>query len=507
MNRQTNINIRRVKYAVGLSFIVVATMIVAFATANASAQVYPSGMVSYWKFDEGSGIVAYDSVGVNHGTLINNPVWTTGKVGGALNFGAGSFGVVALPVAAAMGQKANFTISAWVNADSVSGDNFIYSQDAGQYGSCGGTVGFLRISDGQAQFWIHRGGTWQSASGATTLSTGVWYQLVGTLDSSAGMTIYINGAVDGSNANNLPTDWFVLTAEIGAFYYTYYGRYDDSFNGTIDEVRIWDEALTPCQISVMAGACTPASIVSLTDALENPDPLLVPVNTTVSLEAAIVGDCGVIDALWDYGDGSPSYAESGVSDPVTTTHTFTMAGIYEVMLSLSDCSDTGPIGTEEESISVIVYDPSGGFVTGGGWIDSPAGAYKPEDTLAGKATFGFVSKYKKGANVPDGQTEFVFTAGNLNFHSSSYDWLVVAGAKAMFKGTGTVNGAGNYGFMLSAVDAAQTPSTDVDLFRIKIWDKDSGDDVVYDNQLGDAEDADPTTAIGGGSIIVHTGKK
>jgi hypothetical protein len=154
-----------------------------------------------------------------------------------------------------------------------------------------------------------------------------------------------------------------------------------------------------------------------------------------------------------------------------------------------------------------VYDPSGGFVTGGGWIWSPAGAYADDETLEGKANFGFVAKYKKGANVPDGQTEFVFTAGNLNFHSSSYDWLVVAGAKAMFKGTGTVNGAGNYGFMLSAVDAAQTPSTDVDLFRIKIWDKDSGDDVVYDNQLGDAEDAVPTTAIGGGSIIVHTGKK
>ncbi|MCK4302721.1 MAG: right-handed parallel beta-helix repeat-containing protein, partial [Candidatus Eisenbacteria sp.] len=94
----------------------------------------------------------------------------------------------------------------------------------------------------------------------------------------------------------------------------------------------------------------------------------------------------------------------------------------------------------------------------------------------GKATFGFVSKYKKGASVPTGQTEFQFKVADLNFHSSSYDWLVITGGqKAMYKGTGTINGAGNYGFMLSATDA------DIDTFRIKIWDKDTGT-TIYDNK-------------------------
>ena len=45
----------------------------------------------------------------------------------------------------------------------------------------------------------------------------------------------------------------------------------------------------------------------------------------------------------------------------------------------------------------------------------------------------------------------------------------------------------------------------MDKFRIKIWDKDDGDAVVYDNQIGDADDADLTTAIGGGSIKIHKG--
>jgi hypothetical protein len=76
----------------------------------------------------------------------------------------------------------------------------------------------------------------------------------------------------------------------------------------------------------------------------------------------------------------------------------------------------------------------------------------------------------------------------------------------MFKGIEIINGLGNYGVMLTAIDAELTPSTDVDLFRIKIWDKDDGDVIVYDNQMDSDDDADPTTAIGGGNIVIHKAK-
>jgi hypothetical protein len=149
---------------------------------------------------------------------------------------------------------------------------------------------------------------------------------------------------------------------------------------------------------------------------------------------------------------------------------------------------------------VVVYDPAGGFVTGGGWINSPANAYALDSSLTGKATFGFVSKYQKGAKTPTGETEFQFKVANLNFHSESYEWLVIAGEKAKYKGTGTINGAGNYGFMLSASDGNLKKPIDSDRFRMKIWDKATGA-VVYDNQMGDSDDADATIAIGGGGLI------
>jgi hypothetical protein len=148
---------------------------------------------------------------------------------------------------------------------------------------------------------------------------------------------------------------------------------------------------------------------------------------------------------------------------------------------------------------VAFYDPSGGFVTGGGTINSPAGAYRADITLTGKANFGFVSKYQKGATIPTGQTEFQFQTGNLNFHSESYQWLVVSAnnTKAQYKGTGSINGVSGYGFLLTAWDG------NPDRFRIKIWRLSDGS-IVYDNNFGASDDIDTAPmAIASGSIVIH----
>jgi len=173
---------------------------------------------------------------------------------------------------------------------------------------------------------------------------------------------------------------------------------------------------------------------------------------------------------------------------------FSEAGIYEVTLTVTD-----PDGAMDSCTAmVVVYDPSAGFVTGGGWIDSPEGALPFDPTLMGKANFGFVSKYKKGASIPTGNTEFQFHAGGLNFHSKNYDWLVVTGSSyAKFKGIGTIlDVSGEYKFMLWAGDS------EPDTFRIRIWaenEETTEETVIYDN--GNDQ------SIGGGNIIVHTGKK
>ncbi len=196
----------------------------------------------------------------------------------------------------------------------------------------------------------------------------------------------------------------------------------------------------------------------------------------------------------DWGDGTVS-APSATTSPVSGTHQYASAGIYDIAVTVRD--DDGGADTETCSF-VVVYDPDGGFVTGGGWVMSPAGAYPADPGASGRASFGFVSKYKKGATAPTGSTEFQFQAGGLNFHSEDYQWLVVAGTKAQYKGTGTVNGVGGYSFMLTATDGSP------DRLRMKIW-RTSDSTVVYDNQLGGGDTANPTTALSGGQIVIHKG--
>ena len=185
----------------------------------------------------------------------------------------------------------------------------------------------------------------------------------------------------------------------------------------------------------------------------------------------------------------------------TASHTYAAPGVYTVGVTVTD--DSGASDADVFQY-VVIYDPNGGFVTGGGWINSPAGAYAPAPTLTGKASFGFVSKYQPGATIPTGQTEFQFKAGNLNFHSSTYQWLVVSGPKAQYKGTGAINGAGNYGFLLTATDGQVNGGGGIDKFRIKIWDVATGL-VVYDNVPGGSEDIDAANpqVLGGGSIVIH----
>jgi hypothetical protein len=195
---------------------------------------------------------------------------------------------------------------------------------------------------------------------------------------------------------------------------------------------------------------------------------------------------------------------SGGPGTFTLTKSFSTASVNVVTVTVADAF--GGSDTKKQDAYLVLYDPNGGFVTGGGWINSPAGAYVADGSLAGKATFGFVSKYKKGQSVPDGNTEFQFHAAGMNFASTAYEWLVLAGARAQYKGTGTINGAGNYGFILTAIDGSVNGGGGTDRFRIKIWDNNNAGAIVYDNQISTTDDASLTTVgtlLGGGSIQIH----
>ncbi|MHC4486604.1 MAG: right-handed parallel beta-helix repeat-containing protein [Planctomycetota bacterium] len=221
-------------------------------------------------------------------------------------------------------------------------------------------------------------------------------------------------------------------------------------------------------------------------------PSITPVDTSFTLTAEIAGCCDPVAVQYDIGGIANGYMTDPDDDGIYSAENIVVSvpGVHDVYINVEDC-----YGIETQANAMLaVYDPDGGFVTGGGWIDSPQGAYTPDPSLTGKANFGFVAKYDKKTKLPVGNTEFVFKAGNINFHSSSYQWLVVNKneSRAQFKGSGTINGEGDYKFMLRAGDG------EPDTFWIQIWEEDEFNDdelVIYDN----GEDQ----MIGGGSIVVH----
>ena len=251
-------------------------------------------------------------------------------------------------------------------------------------------------------------------------------------------------------------------------------------------------------------------------------PLLVPVNDTVTATVAFSPDGGHAHTVtWDWGDGTANdicTASDCVDEPGGTsdqTHQYADPGVYLVTATISHAG----FGTQVVvSDFIVVYDPSAGFVTGGGWFDSPFGAYTPTDPLdaevTGRAHFGFVSKYKKGQSVPTGNTTFRLDGNGFRFASTSYEWLVVSGtARAQFQGVGTIAGwPGEYSFRVTLRDADgnDTDAFTEDSIRVRIWQDDGTEEgwLVYDNGYGQDEDAGNggTTNLGGGSIVIHVPK-
>ena len=231
------------------------------------------------------------------------------------------------------------------------------------------------------------------------------------------------------------------------------------------------------------------------------DPVAVGTQLTLRAELSDPGTADTHTATIDWGDGTSAPAtvqESLGAGTLIASHAYSAAGVYRVAATVTDDDGGTAVSTLE---AVVVFDPSAGSARGAGWFSSPAGAYPVDAALAGRAQLGFLARYQNDATVPFAQPGFRLRTDPFVFESTSYDWLVVTGAKAQLHGTGRVRGNERYAFLLSAIDGDRLGKDVADVLRIKIWDAASGA-VLYDTQPGDSESADPVLRLGGGSIAV-----
>jgi hypothetical protein len=262
-------------------------------------------------------------------------------------------------------------------------------------------------------------------------------------------------------------------------------------------------------ITFAGPADTEPPIVSATAATPNPVAIGAPFELTATVDDTATGGSIIATAAYSIDgtgfvamDASDGAFDEPVEDVVARIAELGSAGVREICVTGSDAA--GNVSAPD-CILLTVYDPDEDrFVTGGGWIHSPAGAFLDDPDASGRASFGFVSRYQDGSSIPRGQTQFRLTAAGLTFHSTAYEWLVISGTGARYDGTGTVNGAQGYGFQVTATDGDLAGGDGVDRLRLRIWNQSSGV-TVYDSQPGDDDSAEATTPLGGGNVTLHGG--
>ena len=202
-----------------------------------SASACPSGMISYWKLDETSGNTASDSIGNNDGTLRNNPIWATGQVGNALRFD-GNDDYIDLNDDNSLNLGDTWTLMEWIYPESLTTENnaIIIHYDTSEI-----TQNEYYVSGPQqnkiAYYSVEMG---TSAVSITKLSENNWYHTAITYD-NGNVNFYLNGQPDGGTTGYTTGDWDGGTKEI-----SHSGT--EPFNGIIDEVSIYNRALTPTEI-------------------------------------------------------------------------------------------------------------------------------------------------------------------------------------------------------------------------------------------------------------------
>jgi uncharacterized delta-60 repeat protein len=191
---------------------------------------------------------------------------------------------------------------------------------------------------------------------------------------------------------------------------------------------------------------------------------------------------------------------------VTGSYKFATPGVYKIQMVITDqkgVSTTTTTSGDLEAI-IVIYDPSGGYTYGGGYFASPVGALPSDRSAQGNVSFGFQSNYYKTATYPKGETQFEFKTGELEFNALNFDYLVVNGAMAQFKGVGKiVGGQSGVGFLMTVIDG-DLDGSGKDKIRMKIYNRNTGI-VYYDNQPGASDAALPITEVGLNSVILIQG--
>lgn len=318
----------------------------ASATTQALGVTPTSGLVGYWKFDETSGTTANDSSGNgNNGRLTSisrSATWTTGKVGGALSFNGlltkGSY--VSTPKISLGGV---FTMSYWYYDKSTTNPQVVIGESNGVMS--GPTV---KIGFNAGKYFIRLNNNYAESSdnsiAMATPALNTWHHVVLTRDSSDKVDLYIDGGVAKRLFSNNAQPGRYIVRAIGANGFDH----SQTFDGLIDEVRLYNRTLTPSEINVLytstAGPVTPPADTTVPTTPSNLTAAVIS-SSQINLTWTASTDNIAVTGYKIYRNGTQiatsqrtSYSNTGLSP--STAYTYTVSAYDAAGNSSSQSSQT-----------------------------------------------------------------------------------------------------------------------------------------------------------------------
>jgi hypothetical protein len=293
----------------------VAGWLVCLAAGAAGADPLP-GLVAAYAFGEGSGITAADSSGNGHHGAISGATWTTGRYGAGLSFD-GINDWVTVADAPALDLSTGMTLMAWIFPTAASGvRDVVVKEGAGKdhYNV------YYRNWRGQPEANVLVGGANRTAEGSA-VPANTWTHLAGTYD-GATVRLFVNGALVSSvaAAGSMP-------ASAGPLRIGGNSLWGEFFLGKIDEVRVYNRALTPSEIAVdmttpiSSGTSQPNPLGQWSEVLPWP---IVAVHMTLLPTGDVLawdgGDFGRDAYLWHPASGTFFPVRSGASNLFCAGH-------------------------------------------------------------------------------------------------------------------------------------------------------------------------------------------
>jgi PKD repeat protein len=214
-------------------------------TATYTPGQAPSGLVAAFGFNETTGTTAADGSGTGNAGTVSGATWTTGgKYGGALSFD-GVNDWVTVADSNSLDLTTGMTVEAWVKPATINGwETVLMKESSSSYGyglyadNNGNDVGQTR----RPAAWIVQSGNYFGAEGTSQLSTNTWTHLAATYDGST-LRLYVNGTQASSVSRSGSIDTTSGALRIGGN-----NIWGEWFNGLIDEVRVYNRALSATEI-------------------------------------------------------------------------------------------------------------------------------------------------------------------------------------------------------------------------------------------------------------------